>query len=67
MSVRTLSRLLDLSPPLRIAPAMSDPYIQSLFADRIGGKNYGKGTGYINSRRSSVPAARRRPPIRVLS
>ena len=23
---------------------MSDPYIQSLFADRIGGKNYGKGT-----------------------
>src|SRR2546423_10829827 len=30
--------------PLRIASAMSDPYIQSLFADRIGGKNYGKGT-----------------------
>src|SRR3954471_23899672 len=23
---------------------MSDPYIQSLFADRIGGKSYGKGT-----------------------
>src|SRR5438045_7210425 len=23
---------------------MSDPYIQSLFAERIGGKNYGKGT-----------------------
>src|ERR1041384_7312695 len=23
---------------------MSDPYIQSLFADRIGGKQYGKGT-----------------------
>ena len=23
---------------------MSDPYIQNLFADRIGGKNYGKGT-----------------------
>src|SRR6266850_5570755 len=44
MAVRALSRLLDLSPPLRIAPAMSDPYVQSLFADRIGGKNYGKGT-----------------------
>src|SRR5256885_13848884 len=23
---------------------MSDPYLQSLFADRIGGKSYGKGT-----------------------
>src|SRR6476469_7222798 len=23
---------------------MSDPYFQSLFADRIGGANYGKGT-----------------------
>ena len=23
---------------------MSDPYIQNLFADRIGGKSYGKGT-----------------------
>src|ERR1700709_2381856 len=23
---------------------MSDPYIQNLFADRIGGKTYGKGT-----------------------
>jgi LL-diaminopimelate aminotransferase len=23
---------------------MPDPYFQTLFADRIGGKNYGKGT-----------------------
>ena len=23
---------------------MSDPYFQQLFADRIGGANYGKGT-----------------------
>jgi LL-diaminopimelate aminotransferase len=23
---------------------MSDPYIQNLFAERIGGKGYGKGT-----------------------
>src|SRR5690606_17801942 len=31
----------SLQPPL---PAMSDPYFQTLFADRIGGANYGKGT-----------------------
>src|SRR5258706_2591957 len=37
----------SLTPPtvaFRIPLAMSDAYIQSLFADRIGGKNYGRGT-----------------------
>jgi LL-diaminopimelate aminotransferase len=27
---------------------MPDPYFQTLFADRIGGKNYGKGTEIYN-------------------
>lgn len=30
--------------PLRYLPGMTDSYIQSLFADRIGGSQYGKGT-----------------------
>src|SRR5947199_6072816 len=42
--IRHCPALLPPHAPLRIASAMSDPYIQSLFADRIGGRNYGKGT-----------------------
>src|SRR5438045_9266352 len=30
-------------PSANLSP-MTDPYFQSLFADRIGGANYGKGT-----------------------
>jgi len=30
-------------PAANLSP-MTDPYFQSLFADRIGGANYGKGT-----------------------
>src|SRR6185312_11338315 len=32
------------NPPSVNLTRMSDPYFQSLFADRIGGANYGKGT-----------------------
>ena len=32
------------NPPSANLSPMSDPYFQSLFADRIGGANYGKGT-----------------------
>jgi LL-diaminopimelate aminotransferase len=31
-------------PASCILTLMSDPYFQSLFAERIGGANYGKGT-----------------------
>ncbi len=45
--------------------AMSDPYFQSMFAERIGGANYGKGTRSTSSRRSSGPSGRdRRLPDR---
>src|SRR5688500_1073226 len=36
---------------------MSDPYIQQLFADRIGGKNYGKGTAVYKF--AKIKAAKR--------
>src|SRR5947208_4197307 len=40
-----MSHLVPLTPDPRFpTPDMSDPYFQSLFADRIGGATYGKGT-----------------------
>jgi len=38
---------------------MSDPYFQQLFAERIGGSQYGKGTEIYKLRRSSEPSERR--------
>src|SRR5215218_2398520 len=38
------SRLTPRRRDLQSPPLMSDPYIQNLFAERIGGASYGKGT-----------------------
>ena len=42
---------------------MSDPYFQQLFAQRIGGVNYGKSTRFTSSRRSSGPSGKHWPTI----
>ena len=46
---------------------MSDPYIQNLFADRIGGKTYGKGTEIYKFEKIKRPSGPRRPPTPVSS
>lgn len=48
---------------------MAESYIQELFADRIGGKNYGKGTAvykFEKIRRARDAAVQARPDVRLI-
>src|SRR2546427_10009952 len=48
---------------------MPDSYIQALFADRIGGSNYGKGTAvykFEKIRRARDAAAQARPELTLI-
>jgi LL-diaminopimelate aminotransferase len=48
---------------------MSDPYIQNLFADRIGGKNYGKNTAiykFEKIKRAKRAAAQAHPGVELI-
>src|SRR5438046_2881980 len=58
-----------LEPPSAMSAATADPWFQSLFAERLGGANYGKGTEiykFEKIKRAKRAALRDHPERRLL-